>query len=103
MSPGLAKASKLGGCLLQGTGGSAAAQWRLDELNCLGHYTMIIHISTKLLLIRIIKNYNRGSFNLAVISFVPASIHIVSLGSEYYGTRSVGTITAPDRGLVATR
>ena len=65
---------------------------------------MIGYISTKLLLIGIIKNYNRGSFNLAVISFVPASIHIVPLGSEYmHGTRSVGTITAPDRGLVATR
>jgi hypothetical protein len=80
MSPGLAKASKLGGCLLQGTGGSAAAQWRLVELNCSRHYTMIIHISTKLLLIRIIKNYNRGSFILAVISFAPVSITIVSRG-----------------------
>jgi hypothetical protein len=43
---------------------------------------MIGYISTKLLLIGIIKNYNRGSFNLAVISFLPASINIVSLGSQ---------------------
>jgi hypothetical protein len=41
---------------------------------------MIDHISTKLLLIGIIKNYNRGSFILTVISFAPASINIVSLG-----------------------
>ena len=41
---------------------------------------MIVYISTKLLLIGIIKNYNRGSFILAVISFAPASINIVSRG-----------------------
>jgi len=38
---------------------------------------MIVYISTKLLLIGIIKNYNRGSFIFAVISFVPASTNIV--------------------------
>jgi hypothetical protein len=54
---------------------------------------MIGYISTKLLLIGIIKNYNRGSFNLAVISLLPAST-----GQPMHGTRSVGTITAPDRG-----
>jgi hypothetical protein len=78
--PGLGKASKLGRCLLQSTGGSAAVPRRIDERNCSRHYTMIGYISTKLLLIGIIKNYNRGSFNLAVISFVPASIHILSRG-----------------------
>ncbi len=41
---------------------------------------MIGYISTKLLLIGIIKNYNRGSFILAVISFAPPSINIVALG-----------------------
>jgi hypothetical protein len=41
---------------------------------------MIVYISTKLLLIGIIKNYNRGSFVLAVISFASASINIVSHG-----------------------
>jgi hypothetical protein len=41
---------------------------------------MIVHISTKLLLIGIIKNYNLGSFILAVISFAQASINIVSRG-----------------------
>jgi hypothetical protein len=41
---------------------------------------MIVYISTKLLLIGIIKNYNRGSFILAVISLVPASTNIVSGG-----------------------
>jgi hypothetical protein len=41
---------------------------------------MIVHISTKLLLIGIIKNYNRGSFILAVISFALASINIESRG-----------------------
>jgi hypothetical protein len=41
---------------------------------------MIVFISTKLLLIGIIKNYNRGSFILAVISLVPASTNIVSGG-----------------------
>jgi hypothetical protein len=41
---------------------------------------MIVYISTKLLLIGIIKNYNRGSFILAVISFAPAAINIVSGG-----------------------
>jgi hypothetical protein len=66
--------------LLQGTGGSAAVPWRIVERNCSRHYTMIGYISTKLLLIGIIKNYNRGSFNLAVISVVPASIKIVSVG-----------------------
>ncbi|MDQ6703789.1 MAG: hypothetical protein M3Z96_12185 [Pseudomonadota bacterium] len=39
---------------------------------------MIVHISTKLRLIGIIKNYNHGSFILTVISFAPASINIVS-------------------------
>jgi hypothetical protein len=66
--------------LLQGTGGSAAMPWRIVELNCSRHYTMIVYISTKLLLIGIIKNYNRGSFILAVISVVPASLNIVSGG-----------------------
>ncbi|MDQ6868890.1 MAG: hypothetical protein M3178_10970 [Pseudomonadota bacterium] len=66
--------------MLQGTGGSAAVPWRIVELNCSRHYTLIIYISTKLLLIGIIKNYNRGGFSLAVISIVPASIHIVSRG-----------------------
>jgi hypothetical protein len=69
--------------LLQGTGGSAAAPWRIVERNFSMHYTMTGYISTKLLLIGIIKNYNRGSFNLAVISFLPASINIVSLVSQY--------------------
>jgi len=41
---------------------------------------MIVHISTKLLLIGIIKNYNRCSFILAVISFAPLSANIVSRG-----------------------
>jgi hypothetical protein len=66
--------------LLQGTGGSAAVQWQIVELNCSRNYTMIVHISTKLLLIGIIKNYNRGSFILAVISFALASINIASRG-----------------------
>jgi hypothetical protein len=65
--------SKLGRCLLHGTGGSAASPWRIVERNYSTHYTMIGYISTKLLLIGIIKNYNRGSFNLAVISLLPAS------------------------------
>jgi hypothetical protein len=68
--------------LLHRTGGSAAAPWRIVERNYSTHYTMIGYISTKLLLIGIIKNYNRGSFNLAVISLLPASINIVSLGSQ---------------------
>jgi hypothetical protein len=46
---------------------------------------MIVHISTKLLLIGIIKNYNRGSFILAVISFAPASANIVSGGPPIRG------------------
>jgi hypothetical protein len=41
---------------------------------------MIVHISTKLLLIGIVINYNHGSFILAVISFTLASINIASLG-----------------------
>jgi hypothetical protein len=66
--------------LLQGTGGSAAVQGRIVELNCSKNYTMIVRISTKLLLIGIIKNYNRGSFILAVISFALVSINIASRG-----------------------
>jgi hypothetical protein len=66
--------------LLQGTGGSAAIPWRIVELNCSRHYTMIVYISTKLLLIGIIKNYNRCDFILAVISFAPLSANIVSRG-----------------------
>jgi hypothetical protein len=66
--------------LLQGTGGSAAAPWRIVERNFSMHYTMIGYISTKLLLIGIIKNYNRGSFILAVISFALVSINIASRG-----------------------
>jgi hypothetical protein len=65
--------------LLQGSGGSAAVPWRIVERNCSRHYTMIDYISTKLLLIGIIKNCHRGSFTLAVISFVPTSI-ILCLG-----------------------
>jgi hypothetical protein len=41
---------------------------------------MIVYISTKLLLIGIIKNYNRCDFILAVISFAPLSANIVSRG-----------------------
>jgi hypothetical protein len=54
--------------------------WRIVERDCSRHYTIIVYISTKLLLIGIIKNYNRGRFILAVISFAPASINIVSRG-----------------------
>jgi hypothetical protein len=109
MSPELGKAS--GRCLRQGTGSSAAVPWWIVELNCSRHYTVIVYESTKLLLIGIIKNYNRGSFILAVISFAAASINIVSGGlpirmeessrlSER--SRNVETITAPDHGLVVT-
>jgi hypothetical protein len=64
---------------------------------------MTVYKSTKLLLIGIIKNYNRDSFILAVISFAPASINIVSGGLPIRGrtpwsfrrrSRSVATITA---------
>jgi hypothetical protein len=41
---------------------------------------MIVYISTKLLLIGIIKNYNRGGFILAVISFAPLSANILLRG-----------------------
>ena len=84
MSPGLVsglgKASKLGRCLPQGTGGSAAMPRRIVERNCSRRYTMIVYISMKLLFIGIIINYNRGSFILAVISFALASINIASRG-----------------------
>ncbi len=41
---------------------------------------MIVYISTKLLLIGIIKNYNRGGFILAVISFALLSANILLRG-----------------------
>jgi hypothetical protein len=63
-----------------GSGGSAALQRWIVELNCSRDYTMIVRISMKLLLIGIIKNNKRGSFGLAVISLAPASINIVSHG-----------------------
>jgi hypothetical protein len=66
--------------LLLGSGGSAAVQRRIVELNCSRDYTMIVRISTKLLLIGIIKNNKRGSLVLSVISLAPASIDIVSDG-----------------------
>jgi hypothetical protein len=71
--------------LLQGTDGTAAVPWRIVERNCSRRYTMIVYISTNLLLIGIIKNYNPGSFILAVISFAPASINTVSGGLWAFG------------------
>jgi hypothetical protein len=66
--------------LLQGAGGSATMPWRIVERYCSRDYTMIVYISTKLLLIGIIKNNKRGGFVLAVIFLAPASIDIVSHG-----------------------
>jgi hypothetical protein len=95
--------------VLQGTGGSAAMPWRIVELNCSRHYTMVVYISTKLLLIGIIKNYNRGGFILAVISFAPLSANILLRGLQNVWKKS-STLSemiakrgnnnrAPDRGL----
>lgn len=73
---------------------------------------MIVHISTKLLLIGIVINYNPGSFILAVISFCagfdkyciarPANTHGRSPPGFRRKSRRVETLTAPDRGPVVT-
>ena len=83
--------------------------WRIVELNCSRHYTMIVYISTKLLLIGMIKNYNRGGFMLAVISLAPLSANILLRGLQNVRKKS-STLSekiakggnnnrAPDRGL----
>ena len=73
---------------------------------------MIVYISTKLLLIEIIKNYNRGGFILAVISFALLSANILLRGLQNVRNKSSthsekiakreNNNRAPDRGLCVT-